>query len=226
MKLCGECKIEKEECCFNKQSSKKDGLYSFCKECAKIKSALYNKENKANISTTKKLYYIEHAVEILEKRRLHREDNLDKFKLKDKLYYQNNTKVIKSRNKQYALKHRDEIVMYKIQWDKANTEKILAYKQRYYETFPENLTERNKFRDFFSPTIRKRDEYQCKVCRQSNSYLEVHHISPWKLDIANRFNELNCITLCLACHKKAHNNGNWKTIDTDFALTLQSLLTQ
>jgi hypothetical protein len=71
--------------------------------------------------------------------------------------------------------------------------------------------------------ILKRDAYCCKLCKSKHK-LNVHHIVPIKIDSSLLCVESNLITLCEAHHKQAHNNGNWKTVNEDFAKALTALL--
>lgn len=44
-------------------------------------------------------------------------------------------------------------------------------------------------------------EYQCCICRFNiESMLDAHHIHPWKLDIDNRLNPANGLSLCKLHH--------------------------
>lgn len=93
MKKCTQCLIEKEFIYFPKRKTNKDGLYSWCKDCSKKKTKIYaalnpekvrqskekrkekayetakkyKEKNKKRLDKLKKLYYIEHRNEILEK---------------------------------------------------------------------------------------------------------------------------------------------------------------
>jgi 5-methylcytosine-specific restriction endonuclease McrA len=52
--------------------------------------------------------------------------------------------------------------------------------------------------------VRKRDDYQCQFpnCKCRNRYqLEVHHLLPWSLFPALRFDPKNAILLCKKHHK-------------------------
>ena len=46
MKICDTCKTSKNLLAFNKNRAKKDGLNSICKECSKLRSRKYYKENR------------------------------------------------------------------------------------------------------------------------------------------------------------------------------------
>jgi hypothetical protein len=54
MKTCSTCKISKEESMFYRDARKKDGLYSFCKDCHNVRVAKWQKEHpEQTIKTTR-----------------------------------------------------------------------------------------------------------------------------------------------------------------------------
>ena len=68
MKICTKCNQEKELCCFPKDKTTKDGHHPSCKECRK---------------ETKRLSYLRHRVEIIERQRYRRrtvQDWVNQFK--------------------------------------------------------------------------------------------------------------------------------------------------
>lgn len=52
MKECSSCKIQKDESFFCKNKSRKDGLNVYCKECANMKSKMFDKEKRKQITKT------------------------------------------------------------------------------------------------------------------------------------------------------------------------------
>ena len=60
----------------------------------------------------------------------------------------------------------------------------------------------------FKDKIRKRDNYECRICfknsSETNTQLEVHHIRP--VSIGGRDRENNLITLCRECHIYVHTD--------------------
>lgn len=226
MKQCFTCKIWKEDENFHKCSAKKDGLHSNCKFCTKEKNYLYNNniKNKITISENKKQYYLQNKDTISKTNSKRRKNNIEAVKKIAKSRYENNKEDILNKNKKYRNKHIQKIKRYKLQWDKENIEKVLLQKEKYYTKYPEKVTDRNKFRDFISPLVLARDKFVCKYCGVHGVYLNAHHISPWSKDIENRFNLNNCITLCKECHKLAHNDGKWSTINEAMAIELKALL--
>lgn len=60
----------------------------------------------------------------------------------------------------------------------------------------------------FRKSVFERDKYSCIIC-ESNKNLNAHHISNYYIDIENRYNIDNGVTLCEKCHKKFHKKyGN------------------
>ncbi len=60
--------------------------------------------------------------------------------------------------------------------------------------------------------ILKRDRFTCKFCGRYRKVgdrvvLNVHHIKPFALFPELRFDENNCITLCVECHYKVHSKN-------------------
>ena len=57
MKKCTGCDNEKENSEFHKNSSKKDGLSSYCKECSKLYMKNYQEQNRERVNTYGREYY-------------------------------------------------------------------------------------------------------------------------------------------------------------------------
>jgi hypothetical protein len=56
MKICGKCKLEKDNSDFNKN---KDRLSSYCKKCVREASKKHYKSNKEDLLVKRKDYYVE-----------------------------------------------------------------------------------------------------------------------------------------------------------------------
>jgi hypothetical protein len=54
-----------------------------------------------------------------------------------------------------------------------------------------------------------RDKYTCQSCGRRGVSLEAHHVRPWFLDVARRFDVTNGVSLCRRCHRARHKAG-WK----------------
>lgn len=72
MKKCAKCQINKELDLFNKNNKSKDGLTSYCKECAKEKTALWVKNNTVKRQKNQANYYIRNSKKLKEKQLNHR----------------------------------------------------------------------------------------------------------------------------------------------------------
>jgi len=76
------------------------------------------------------------------------------------------------------------------------------------------------------PSIMKRDDYTCPLCSTRGCKLQVHHIETWKSTPDKRLDRRNLVTLCVPCHKKAHEN-NFKTgLDEHLAILLQGYVNE
>ena len=75
------------------------------------------------------------------------------------------------------------------------------------------------------PVILERDLYSCQLCHTTVGNLQLHHINPVQYDEtdAGMFNPQNLVTLCKACHLKAHK-GAFKNLDTSLAVELRNLV--
>lgn len=58
----------------------------------------------------------------------------------------------------------------------------------------------------WSREVRKRDGFRCKQCGESSKRLHAHHIVSWKENKMLRHEISNGITLCIPCHHKIHAN--------------------
>lgn len=79
-------------------------------------------------------------------------------------------------------------------------------------------TENEQIRTSLKPLsklIRIRDKYTCQLCHKIGGNLPVHHIEKFSIDIENRGNPNNMITLCDGCHKKAHKNNFFGDLDIE-----------
>ena len=75
----------------------------------------------------------------------------------------------------------------------------------------------------FRKQIMERDKYTCLFCNEVGGKLQVDHIKPFSTYPDLRFDESNCRTLCIECHRKTPTWGknqftmvknvtNWETI--------------
>lgn len=107
MKICTKCNNEKEYLLFSKDSTKKDGLSSWCKLCQSNNHKIYREENKKEIATKKKLHY---------------ELNKEKVAKRGAEYYRENRDSCLARNKDWALRNKESCDKQKLAWRMANPE--------------------------------------------------------------------------------------------------------
>jgi len=97
MKVCTECKLEKNESEFHKRSASKDGLQHRCKSCVSNMTEMqkearaeykikYNRENREKIAQTKKKYYQSNREKILSRQKEYQEENKHKKMERDRQY--------------------------------------------------------------------------------------------------------------------------------------------
>jgi hypothetical protein len=90
VKICSQCKIQKEKSFFCKKTKSGDGLASNCKDCQKIYASKYYKENKQTSDERSKLW---------------RQQNVEKSRAISKKAYHKDTNKQRARqlNKYYGL---------------------------------------------------------------------------------------------------------------------------
>lgn len=79
-KLCTKCGIEKDESQFNKNSAAKDGLFSWCRECANKQSKKWYYENWIHSKEISKIYQEKNRDKVTQYRIEHREQILQRNK--------------------------------------------------------------------------------------------------------------------------------------------------
>lgn len=104
-KKCSKCKVVKSKSEFSRDKSKKDGLYSSCKECKEKHRKNYYENNKVLLNTKAREYYSKNKQrEIDQSRKWHR-NNTEKAKATDKRYYEKNKEKLLTNYRKYHKKH-------------------------------------------------------------------------------------------------------------------------
>lgn len=139
MKVCTKCHISKDITEFNKDSSKKDGLYSSCKECVNLMKRTYYSNNREKCIRQS----IESANRNIEKTRARklRYSRSERGKEYSRLYRLENTDKIKENNKK---------------WVRNNIEKVRGYKRKYRENNPEKIKQYNSYNEYYKKRKKQR----------------------------------------------------------------------
>lgn len=107
MKICVKCKNKYPETSFNKCLRQKDGLYSYCKECANSYNKIYHIKNAEKYRNNSREWYKKFGLENKRKwRKDHKDELRDYRKEYSKKYYANeaNKKKLQTRKKtRYAI---------------------------------------------------------------------------------------------------------------------------
>jgi hypothetical protein len=145
-KICSKCKEEKDVCEFQKDSSKKGGYYSSCRDCVRVRTKDYITKNYVKVKDGKKKYYEKNKENISKKnsdyRKLNREElieyskkyyveNKEKFLYGNKKRYEINKDKIKEKNKEYRKKNFKKYQSYLKKYKTDNSEKIRKYLKDY-----------------------------------------------------------------------------------------------
>jgi hypothetical protein len=141
-KVCSKCNIEKEVCNFHKWKYGPDGYKRDCKECRKIETKTYYKNNNENIKLVVSNY---------------RKNNQDKVKKLGKKIYERDKERILMVNKKYKDNNKDKIKLISKKFREKNDEKIKE-KKKYYTKNKENIKIINK--NYRENNREKRNEYQ------------------------------------------------------------------
>lgn len=87
-KVCSKCKVDKELCEFQIDTSKKSGYKSNCKNCCSVQQKIYKKNNSVLISIKRKKYYEDNKEKEKKLQKLYRDTRKEKLLEKQKEKYQ------------------------------------------------------------------------------------------------------------------------------------------
>ena len=109
LKVCTECKEEKEISNFHIKKSSSDGHKSKCKKC---------------ISVLSKEYYLDNKNNILKKCKTYKNNNKEKCKISRKTYYNNNKEKCKEVDRLYYKENKENKRITRNEYRKNNREKV------------------------------------------------------------------------------------------------------
>ncbi len=132
MKVCKVCKVENKKGDYYKSKRHKDGLFSECKTCHKIK--IKKREHDNPESLLKKKKYQEN----------YRKENKEKSKDYASNYYRTNKDVFSKRSKEYRSTNKEKIKDQKNKWVSKNKEHVQNYHKKWVDDNPVSRKEHSK----------------------------------------------------------------------------------
>ena len=137
-KKCGKCGEVKGVSLFHKDSSRRDGLYSYCKSCNKAHHKAYRQANKETIAEKKKAYRQANKEAIAERMRGWYQANKEAIAEKHKAYYQANKESVSESHKAYRQANKEAIAEKKKTHLHANRERYNEKNATYRASKKEN----------------------------------------------------------------------------------------
>lgn len=95
MRTCKKCKVEHNLSFFNKNSSKKDGISIYCKDCTRARNQLFTDNNPGY----RREYYLVNKIACQIAVEKWTERNIDKVRAAHKKYYESNKDAINARRR-------------------------------------------------------------------------------------------------------------------------------
>lgn len=90
MKTCGKCKRTLDISLFHRDSSKKDGLRTTCKDCKKASDSAYASSNAPEIAKKRRERYLRRYEIEREQQRIYAKENVECYRKNARRYRQNN----------------------------------------------------------------------------------------------------------------------------------------
>ena len=122
---------------FARRKDSKDGLASWCKECAAAYHRQYQEANREKIAEYKRQYQEANREKIAEYHRQYREDNPEKVAERKRRYYEVNREKEIERTRRWSEAHREEKAENNRRYREDHRETIAERKRRWGEANPE-----------------------------------------------------------------------------------------
>lgn len=135
MKTCSKCSGSKPEDCFHKDNTKKDGLYTVCKQCRVRTCRDYRTKNLDIIKNKQKEFYTKNRQKMSQRAKEYRNNNLENIKARKHAYYlENKQQISQKRREQYQ--NKKHLLLEKA--EKARKENPEYFKKRRAEQYLKN----------------------------------------------------------------------------------------
>lgn len=131
LKICPKCDEKKEVGKFYKDSSKKDGLSSWCRECVKAKSRASYAVDKDRAKAKMRAYRETHQEQISQQKRRWRETNLDHARAKSREWSEKNKNRAKENHRRWRGENKERLRQAHQSWVEENIERHQANQKRW-----------------------------------------------------------------------------------------------
>ena len=160
-KICKNCKTKKDLESFYRRKKPKNSISSFCKDCDKERSKIYDQKRCEKIKENKKRYYIENKEKCKELQREWRLKNRERSKELYKQWRLKNIEKWKEQQKRYKSSNLEKARLYWSKWYYSNPEKVKEYVKQYKLANPEKIKKASVLR-----TALLKDYYVCRLIMQ------------------------------------------------------------
>ena len=166
MKICTQCKIEKELTEFHKHAGRSDGFNNQCKSCSKA----YKLANKVKYSAYNKAHWKAYSIANKEKlaayKKAYYKANKEKLVAKSKVYH-----------KAYSIANKEKLVAKNKAYREANKEKRLETCRKYREKNKEKLLKQAKiYRAKNQEKMNMNNRYRNKHLRKTDSNFKLKEL--------------------------------------------------
>lgn len=188
-KRCSKCSGIKSHEHFHKDSSKKDGRSSSCKECATARASEWYHANVEHAKEIRRSYYYNNRVSLLVSMRRYREKNADAVSVSCKKWREQN------RERKNQLDR---------QWQALNREKHLIYRRvsEHRRRAAKRSSNGQHTADQIN-TLAKKQRFLCACCRSRiKNGFHIDHITPLSAGGGNEITNIQL--LCPSCNMKKH----------------------
>lgn len=213
MKHCACCGHDKPLASFYRDTSKRDGRSSYCRDCCKEKARKRYAEFKSVIREKQRMYRATHGKQIRRQKRRWRQANLEHARRKSRQWTRDNPDRCRENHAEWRKDNRGRIRDYDRRWRDLNRDSYSAYQKAYRKRNPQaalNAASRRRARLAEFAAITKQEwralmsEYgwRCFYCDRVlvRALRTMDHLIP--LSRGGRHHVANLMPCCRACNRE------------------------
>lgn len=223
-KTCGKCGSNLPATIefWYKNKTKRDGLSTWCKECDKIKTAEYRKDNHDKALEATRNWRKNNPDHVKEYTQTYREDNVESIREQERNYWKQNPEKKRAKDTRYRKLHPEKVLMNAKRWRQEHPEEARKIQKTWDDKHPENIRAKARRRrvkkleadgghtiqDIYELYLMQNEKcYHCG-CDISQYYEEDHWIP---LDRGGSDWISNIRLLCMRCNRSKSNKlpGEW-----------------